>query len=248
MAITPTSSVPVNSAGKSASESGALNLANNYDNFLLLLVTQLKNQDPTEPLDTNQFTQQLISLTNAEQSVAMNKNLETLISLTQNSQITDAAAYIGKTIIADGDSGELRNGQAFFYYDMPGGVNKANIAIVDSTGTKTLYTQTIKNTAGPYVFNWNGADMQGNKQPDGIYRVVIQAYDGTGKAVEATTHTSGVVTGVKIEEGVPTIAIGEIAVPLDKVTQVIATTTPTSSNTNNTDNANDNTNTPSNDE
>ena len=88
---TTTSSTSSSSSAASAAGSNATQqLAGNFDTFLQLLTTQLQNQNPLDPLDTNQFTQQLVEFASVEQQVNMNTNLQTLISMQQTSEATSA--------------------------------------------------------------------------------------------------------------------------------------------------------------
>src|SRR5215213_9555272 len=91
-------------------------LAANFDTFLLLLTAQLKNQDPLEPMDSNQFTQQLVQFSQVEQQIHSNKNLESLISLTKASGAADAVSYLGKTLTVTDGNAALMNGQANWAY------------------------------------------------------------------------------------------------------------------------------------
>jgi flagellar hook assembly protein FlgD len=115
----PTSAV---SAASGAAPAGAAKakttLASNFDTFLTLLTTQLKNQDPLSPMDSSQFTQQLVQFSQVEQSINANQNLEKLITLTQARAGSDAVNYLGKTVtITDGTAG-LKSGQALWGYSL----------------------------------------------------------------------------------------------------------------------------------
>src|SRR3954447_12628807 len=104
-----TSGVTMNTA------SDAGTLASNFTTFLTLLTTQLKNQNPLEPLDTNQFTAQLVQFTGVEQQLKTNEFLETLMLAGQNTAKSDAVSYIGKQVTASGKTGELTNEKAVFW-------------------------------------------------------------------------------------------------------------------------------------
>ena len=87
-----------NSSSGVSSNSGLNELADNFNSFLTLLTTQLQNQDPLDPLDTNQFTQQLVEFTSVQQQVDMNTNLQTLISLQQTNEATQAMQFLGTNV------------------------------------------------------------------------------------------------------------------------------------------------------
>src|SRR4051812_4190748 len=106
--------IPTSSTGTSGTSSvvGKTTLAGNFDTFLQLLTTQLKNQNPLDPLDTNQFTQQLVQFAQVEQQMKQNDSLSTLISLEKATQTTAALGFLGSDVVVDGDTAKLTNGQA----------------------------------------------------------------------------------------------------------------------------------------
>lgn len=93
---------------------GISNLAENFDNFLTILITQLQNQDPLSPMESNEFTSQLVQFTGVEQQVLQNKNLEELIRLQSANQTLSAVSFIGKLVEATGDTNTLTDGEATF--------------------------------------------------------------------------------------------------------------------------------------
>src|SRR3984893_11054067 len=102
--------------GATAGSTNLGNIAGNFNAFLTLLTTQLQHQDPLSPLDTNQFTQQLVQFASVEQQINMNTSLSTLISLQQTAQATSALGFIGATVVVSGNSAQLVNGQATWNY------------------------------------------------------------------------------------------------------------------------------------
>ncbi len=93
-------------------------IAANFDTFLLLLTAQLKNQDPLEPMDSNQFTQQLVQFSQVEQQINANKNLESLIALTKARSSSDAVSYLGKTLTLTDGTAALMGGEAIWAYSL----------------------------------------------------------------------------------------------------------------------------------
>src|SRR3954451_9401147 len=91
-------------------------IASNFTAFLQLLTTQLKNQNPLEPLDTNQFTQQLVQFAQVEQQITMNSSLSTLISLQKATQTSAALGFLGSTVRVEGDTARLAGGSAAWSY------------------------------------------------------------------------------------------------------------------------------------
>ena len=107
--------------GGSTSDSKASlsKLTEDLDNFLTLLTAQLQHQDPLEPLDTHEFTNQLVQFSSVEQSIQQNKNLESIIELNQNNMAISAVSYIGKEVSATGQKNMLANGKATFSLPYP---------------------------------------------------------------------------------------------------------------------------------
>src|SRR5579863_9689138 len=108
--VTPTSATAPAAASATANgtgSTGALPFSQNYDTFLTLLTTQLKNQDPLSPLDTNQFTQQLTQMTGVEQQLLSNQLLQQLVNQNQGGGLTSAVGLIGKNVTANGATSAL---------------------------------------------------------------------------------------------------------------------------------------------
>ena len=107
------------SPAQQASSLAGGNLAQNFDDFIMLLVAQLKNQDPLDPISTNEFTNQIVQFASVEQAIATNTNLERMIALQRSNQITSAVGYLGKRIEAEGDTTALADGIAEWNYSLP---------------------------------------------------------------------------------------------------------------------------------
>src|SRR6187401_67414 len=106
---------PITTGTGTSSVSGALDnveIASNFTTFLQLLTTQLKNQNPLDPLDTNQFTQQLVQFAQVEQQMKQNSQLATLISIEQSAQASVAMSYVGQKVVIDGSTQQLTEGKA----------------------------------------------------------------------------------------------------------------------------------------
>jgi flagellar basal-body rod modification protein FlgD len=215
-----TGTTPSKSAGvttKSATD--ATTIANNFQTFLTLLTTQLKNQNPLEPLDTNQFTQQLVQFTQVEQQMKMNTQLASLISIEQMAQSTAAMAYLGSTATVDGATAKLENGAAkwTFSSDKP---SSATINIKDATGA-LVYTGSYTLNAGQQNFQWDGRGNNGTKYPDGNYTLAVAAKDSSGQTVGISTMVSGTVDSVDLNASPPTLSIGGQSFTVDKIKKVV---------------------------
>ena len=170
--VSGTTPLPASSSSSSsASAANALasqQIAGNFQSFLTLLTTQLQNQNPLDPLDTNQFTQQLVEFAGVQQQLNTNDSLATLVSLQQTAQSTQALGFVGKTAVVNGSTAALTNSAATWQLSVPSASN-VNITIANSTG-QTVFTGTYSVAAGNnQPFTWNGQGNDGTQWPDGNY-------------------------------------------------------------------------------
>ncbi|GGK40055.1 flagellar hook assembly protein FlgD [Salinarimonas ramus] len=219
--ITTTGTSPANAgAGESATDRRAI--AQNFDQFLLLLTTQLQAQNPLDPLDTNQFTQQLVQFASVEQQIKTNEMLGSLLTSTRASNVATASSFIGKRIEAGGNVATLADGQASWSLDLPRAASRAVIEILDETG-QVVATRTQSLEAGEQSYVWDGRTDSGAQAPDGAYTIRVQARDTAGEPVEVSTKFSGVVDGLDLSGAEPILLVGKVRVPLSEVTGVSQT-------------------------
>src|SRR6185437_2249193 len=184
-AATP-ASAPSTSGGSS---NGVLNFTQNFNTFLTLLTTQLKNQDPLSPMDTNAFTQQLVSFSEVEQQINTNSNLTSLIQLQTTDETIAALPLVGKEIEYNSASAPLENGQASFSYSLPSDAAKTELAVTDANGN-VLYNTTGETGAGQHGFAWNGKTNGGQQMPDGgAYTLRVTATDASKGPITATVQS-----------------------------------------------------------
>lgn len=222
MAVTSATST-TNSATQSQAATSRASIANNFDTFLLLLTTQLKNQNPLDPLDTNQFTQQLVQFAGVEQQIRSNESLEALVKLNKTNQVSQAMSYVGATVTADGATSALKQGVATWYVTAPRAAT-ATINISDSSGN-VVYTHETTLEAGTSGFTWDGKKSDGSTAPEGQYTIKINAKDASGQGVTVSTQFSGVVDAVDVSGDEPLLMIGTSLLTLDKIKTVQRPTT-----------------------
>ncbi len=162
----------------------------------------MKNQNPLDPLDTNQFTQQLVQFAGVEQQLKTNDQLTTLVSLQQTAQSTQALGFVGKTAVVDGSTTALTNGSATWNLSVPTNSN-VNISITNSTG-QTVFTGSYSVQAGQnQTFAWDGKGNDGTQWPDGKYTLTATAADTAGNSVAVSTQIQGVVNSVDLTQSPP---------------------------------------------
>ncbi len=205
-------------AGSSGSTSGTL--AANFQTFLTLLTTQLQNQNPLDPLDTNQFTQQLVQFASVEQQLKTNDQLSTLVSLQQTTQSTQALGFVGKTAVVDGSAAAMSNSQAAWLLDVPKD-STVNISITNSAG-QTVYSKDYAISAGDgQSFTWDGKGNDGTQWPDGNYKLTATATDNSGAAVAISTKIAGVVNSVDLTQSPPLLAINGQTYTVNQIKGII---------------------------
>lgn len=194
-------------------------IADNFDAFLSLLTTQLRNQNPLDPLDTNEFTAQLVQFSGVEQSIKTNENLSQLIAQTSANVLNNAVGFIGKVVTATGDTTILNNGLAQWSYTTPQDVPKASITIKDQHGV-TVFTQETLLAKGTNTLQWDGRKNDGSIAPNGSYTISVDAKDADGNAVKVDTTVIGLVQSVDLAGSEPVLTISGSKVKFSDVKTV----------------------------
>ena len=198
---------------------GSVDLAETFDNFLVLLTTQLQNQDPLSPLDTNEFTQQLVEFTNVEQAIKTNDKLDQLIAMQGAGILTGALDYIGKEVEFGSTQFNLADGEATIVYDLAANAQETVIEIRDENGI-VVRTLTGQTDAGKHEIVWDGEDEFGNTLAEGTYEFEVTALDADGQPVTLSQGTIGTVTGVDVVDGIIMLSVGDLSVSLSQITSV----------------------------
>ena len=224
--VSGTSPLPAtssSSAANSAAASSALassQIAGNFQSFLTLLTTQLQNQNPLSPLDTNQFTQQLVEFAGVQQQLNTNDSLATLVSLQQTAQSTQALGFVGKTAVVNGSTAALTNSTATWQLSVPT-ASTVNISITGSNG-QTVFTGSYAAQAGNnQPFTWNGLGSDGTQEPDGNYTLTATAKDSSNNTVAITTQVEGVVSSVDLTQSPPLLTIGGQTFTVNQIQSIV---------------------------
>jgi|OM-RGC.v1.008339088 Flagellar hook capping protein len=208
----------------SQAEAAGTQLAEDFDTFLLLLTTQLKNQDPTEPLDTNEFTNQIVAFTGVEQSIKTNENLEELINLQNSNTLSSAVNYVGQFVDAKGNAGQLENGFANFAYELDIPASSVSLIVTDSAGRAVFQTNAAPTGSGKQRVVWDGVNsFTGQQEPDGTYNIFVTPQNGDGEALDSSffrTFTTGPVTGAEVINGDVILNVAGTNVPLSDVNSI----------------------------
>jgi flagellar basal-body rod modification protein FlgD len=200
-------------------------IADNFQTFLTLLTTQLQNQNPLDPLDTNQFTAQLVQFAGVEQQLKSNDQLKSLIDIEKSAQATAALAYVGNTVAVDGSTAQF-NGSATWNLKADKAAT-ATITITTSTG-QTAYSGTYNLNQGNASFVWDGKANDGSQWPAGAYKLTATAKDSSGNNVAIATETQGVVDSVDLTATPALLSIGGQTYTTDQIKRVMRPATASS--------------------
>ncbi len=187
-----------------------------FNTFLTLLTTQLKNQDPTNAMDPNEMTQQLVQFSGVEQQLKTNSNLETLISVQQGTQLIDAAPLMGRTVEVESDQLSLQGGQAALRLPPAGAASRVAIGVLDAQGNLIQSAQ-VQLGSGTTDWTWDGVDGSGVQRPDGAYSYVIAGVNSDGTDVDVTGTVLARATGVGRSDGTVRLNLGALTVDFDKL-------------------------------
>ena len=222
--LLPLASSPVPSSVPTAAPAASDNqmIASNFTTFLQLLTTQLKNQNPLDPLDTNQFTQQLVQFAQVEQQMKSNDQLKTLIAIEQSAQATVALTYVGQTVVVDGSTAQLGSSGATWALNPPKPAT-ATVTIKDASG-QTAYTGNFAVNPGQQNFTWDGKGNDGKSWPSGKYTMSVSLTDASGQVTALPTEVQGRVDSVDMTKNPPLLSINGQDYTVDKVKRVVAPT------------------------
>jgi flagellar basal-body rod modification protein FlgD len=221
--VSGTTQLPTSSSGSSAKAANVLassQIAGNFQSFLTLLTTQLKNQNPLSPLDTNQFTQQLVEFAGVQQQLNTNDSLATLVSLQQTTQSTQALGFVGKTAVVNGNTASLTNQKAAWELDVPTN-STVGITITSSTGQTVFSGNFPANAGNNQPFNWDGKGNDGTQFPDGSYKLTATAKDSAGNTVAIKTQIAGVVSSVDLTQTPPLLSINGQTFTVNQIQSIV---------------------------
>lgn len=214
-------STTTTSASATNLAAGQKSLNESYSTFLTLLTTQLKNQDPTSPLDTNAFTQQLVAMTGVQQQLLSNQLLQQIANAGTNGGVASAVGLIGKTATASSATATLSGGQADWTYSLGGAAAVATLTVSDSSGAAVYSAPASALTAGDHNFTWNGRDFSGAQLADGGgYTLSVTASDSAGGTIASAVSIAGQVGAVTQTGGQTMVKVGKTNVPLSSITSV----------------------------
>jgi flagellar basal-body rod modification protein FlgD len=217
--ITSATSSSAPATTQSATDKQQLN--ETLNRFLTLLVTQLQHQDPLQPMDANEFTQQLVQFASVEQQIYQNDHLEKLLELQKGTHAGNLINYLGSAVEVEGSTLTLEDGGTAASYTLAEAATRTEITITDADGVAVV-RRLGETAAGTHGFTWDGQSDNGEQLPDGVYGLTVTATRRDGQAVATTTRVFARVTGIANDGDEPELMIGEERVPVAKVLSVNA--------------------------
>ena len=195
-----------------------------YD-FLQLLVTQLKNQDPLSPMQSQEFAAQLAQFSSLERLMSIDDNLKQGIDsdmlLAQTINNTLATTFIGKEVLSQGDNIALLSGQtAPLSFELGDNAQKVTVKIYDENDNLVRTIEISELDRGRHTIEWDGNDENGNALAGGNYRFEVEALDGDENPVNVQTYSRGIVSAVKYENGQPVLIVNGKEVYFGDIVQI----------------------------
>lgn len=189
--------------------------------FLKLLVTQMKNQDPTNPMDNQQLTAQMAQFSSLEQLMNINTGLTNLLSASNSTTSAQALSLIGKEVTVQGHNTYVKGGKAGdIAMELSGNASNVTITVEDQNGNVVRTITSGAMEAGPQSVKWDGNSDSGSPLPDGMYSYNVQAKDASGKDLDVTTYAKGIATTISFDKGVAYVHIGDLKFMLSEIVEV----------------------------
>ena len=221
MAVAPTTTTSASSSTSRQTTAGVAtnSLLANYDIFLKMLTTQLRVQNPLEPMDAEKFTDQLVQYSAVEQQIKTNQNLESLLATMVSNTALSLVNYIGKTVEASADTTMFKDAKATWKLTAGAAAENAVVTIRNADGA-VVATREVDLTKGDQTYEWDGKTDTGQTVTDGSYSITVDAKDDKGAKVSISTRVSGVVQSIDTSSAEPYLKINGVLVPLSRLLSI----------------------------
>ncbi len=208
-------------------------MADSTETFLALMTAQLKNQDPLQPVDSSQFTQQIVQMTGVEQQLLTNDLLAALVGMNDGG-LSSSVGMIGKDVTTQSAAGQLTDGKVKFDFTLPRSAATLKLEVVNASGvTVATLDPADLNGKGAHAVTWDGKNSAGGKQPDGgLYTLKVTAADAAGGAIASTgtSTATGRATAVSQENGVNVVTVNGRKIPITDIISIAEPVTATANN------------------
>jgi flagellar basal-body rod modification protein FlgD len=215
------SSTAVNPGTGTQGVQGSSREALGKDDFLKLLITQMRYQDPLSPMDNGQFLSQMAQFSSLEQMKNLNDSFDQSMLLSQSLNNSSAASLIGRHVRASGDGVALGStGSVELGYFLPSEAATVSVTVLDSQGREVRTLAADATTAGAHRLQWDGTDVNGRRVAAGSYTFKVSAKDADGIDISATSVVTGLVEGITFKNGSAFLMVDGREVPLSEVLEV----------------------------
>jgi flagellar basal-body rod modification protein FlgD len=191
------------------------------DDFMKLMIAQLQAQDPTNPLDAQDFSSQLAQFTSLEQQLAMNDNLKEISNNQAALNNSSMINLIGKSVNSEGDGIQFKQGEIqTLGYELPEDADSVSVEVFDSEGKKVTTLKPGAQSAGVNNVQWSGVDSNGKTVQEGTYTFKVKGTNSAGEEFDSDTFTSGTVSEVVFENGVSYAIVNGSKIPASEISRV----------------------------
>jgi flagellar basal-body rod modification protein FlgD len=191
------------------------------DDFLKLLITQMRYQDPLSPMDNTQFLAQMAQFSSLEQMQNLNESFDQSMLISQSLNNSSAAGFIGRHVRASGDGVTLgTTGSVELGYFLPAEAATVSVTVLDDQGREVRTLAADGTAAGAHRLEWDGADLDGRRVAAGSYTFEVSAKDVDGIDINATSVVTGLVEGITFKNGSAYLLVDGREVPLSEVLEV----------------------------
>jgi flagellar basal-body rod modification protein FlgD len=196
-------------------------LTADFNMFLRLLTTQLQYQDPLDPMDTSEYTQQLVSYSQVEQAIQQTQRLDAILARLSAQDLASAGGYIGREVSVYQPVAALDADGADWFYELDTNAAATRLTILDKYGS-IVRTFDGETTAGSHALAWDGTNAAGGAMPEGEYALVVESLTAAGQTVSSRVGTRGIVTGVEALAGEIILNLGATNVRAADIAKISA--------------------------
>jgi flagellar basal-body rod modification protein FlgD len=215
--VNNTTNTPATNSTATGSSTG---LNADFTMFLKLLTTQMQNQDPLSPMDTTQYTQQLVQYSQVEQSMSQTSTLKDILSTLGTQNLTQASSLIGHAVEADSNvAGLTASVPAQWNWTTPRDATTVVATISDASG-KVVDTRTVSVTGSTGTLGWDGETSSGRQMEAGKYSLSIKALDSSGTELTSSVRSIGTVSDVQLDNGAILVTVNGNQFDAGKLTRI----------------------------
>ncbi len=216
-----TSTASFENASRSKGITDAANIDKTKSQFLQLLITQLKHQDPLSPADTDQMTAQMMSLGQLEQLFDLNQNMSGLLNVQSSSMIATFSSMVGKKALSQGDTMEINDAEkGTFFFSVPSVPKDTKLRVFDQYKNLVRELNVAVTTPGFQEIQFDGFDKNGAPLEKGYYKYTVEPVNDDGEPITASTFSLGTISSIRIEDGKPVFLMGNSDIPIEDIQRV----------------------------